>query len=225
MEKIRADLLQKLKREMERADITFAENVPMSRYTSFKAGGNAAVLAEVRDTDRLRALLALTSQEGVPHILLGNGSNTLFKDSGYEGVVIKLSQDFAKVSVDPDSCTAAAGTAVLLSSLTRTLLEESITGFEFASGIPGSLGGALFMNAGAYGGEMKQVVKSVRAIAPDGGAERVFSAEEMDFGYRHSVLAENGYIAVEAVLSLEKGDKEKIAAKMKDLTAHRRCRT
>lgn len=96
MEKIRADLLQKLKREMERADITFAENVPMSRYTSFKAGGNAAVLAEVRDTDRLRALLALTSQEGVPHILLGNGSNTLFKDSGYEGVVIKLSQDLQK---------------------------------------------------------------------------------------------------------------------------------
>lgn len=85
MEKIRADLLQKLKREMERADITFAENVPMSRYTSFKAGGNAAVLAEVRDTDRLRALLALTSQEGVPHILLGNGSNTLFKDSGMRG--------------------------------------------------------------------------------------------------------------------------------------------
>ena len=77
------------------------------------------------------------------------------------------------------------------------------------------------MNAGAYGGEMKQVVKSVRAIAPDGGAERVFSSEEMDFGYRHSVLAENGYIAVEAVISLEKGDKEKIAAKMKDLTARR----
>ena len=98
----------------------------------------------------------------------------MFKDSGYEGVVIKLSQDFAKVSVDLDSCTAAAGTAVLLSSLARTLLSESLTGFEFASGIPGSLGGALFMNAGAYGGEMKQVVKSVRAISAGRRRQREF---------------------------------------------------
>ena len=107
MEKIRADLLQKLKREMERADITFAENVPMSRYTSFKAGGNAAVLAEVRDTDRLRALLALTSQEGVPHILLGNGSNTLFSDAGFGGAVICLTGLNSRFSMQaqPDGST------------------------------------------------------------------------------------------------------------------------
>ena len=221
MEKIRADLLQKLKREMEKNDISFFENVPMSRYTSFKAGGNAAILAEAQDTDRLKTILALTAKEKVPHILLGNGSNTLFKDGGYEGVVIKLSQAFAGVSVAEDGVTVTAGAAVLLSALAKTLMSKGLTGFEFAGGIPGSLGGALFMNAGAYGGEMKQVVKSVRAVSPDGAEEKVFSSDEMEFGYRHSALEENGYIAVEAVLSLEKGDVEEIAARMKELAAKR----
>lgn len=221
MEKIRADLLQKLKREMEKNDISFSENVPMSRYTSFKAGGNAAILAEAQDTDRLKAILALTAQENIPHILLGNGSNTLFKDGGYEGVAIKLSQDFAGVSVAEDGITVTAGAAVLLSALAKTLMSKGLTGFEFAGGIPGSLGGALFMNAGAYGGEMKQVVKSVRAVSPDGAEEKVFSSDEMEFGYRHSALEENGYIAVEAVLSLEKGDVNEIAARMKELAAKR----
>lgn len=221
MEKIRADLLQKLKREMEKNDISFSENVPMSRYTSFKAGGNAAILVEAQDTHRLKTILALTAQEKVPHILLGNGSNTLFKDGGYEGVVIKLSQDFAGVSVAEDGVTVTAGAAVLLSVLAKTLMSKGLTGFEFAGGIPGSLGGALFMNAGAYGGEMKQVVKSVRAVSPDGAEEKVFSSDEMEFGYRHSALEENGYIAVEAVLSLEKGDAEEIADRMKELAAKR----
>ncbi len=224
MEKIRADLLQKLKEEMEKAEIHFEENVSMSRYTSFKAGGNAALLAQAKSHDQLKTLLQIACSEKVPHILLGNGSNTLFKDSGYEGIVIRLSDDMAYVSVMDDGVTVRAGASILLSTLSRILLDENLTGFEFASGIPGSLGGALFMNAGAYGGEIKQVVREVKTVSFDGTAEKIFSADEMDFGYRHSILQENGYIAVEAVIELKRGDHEKIAQEMKVLSEKRNSR-
>ncbi len=192
----------------------------MSRYTSFKAGGEAAFVAEAANEEQLKRILKITSNLEIPHILIGNGSNVLFKDSGYEGIVIRLSQDFAYVNVT-DEGRVVCGAAILLSSLSRELMKKELAGFEFASGIPGSLGGALFMNAGAYGGEMKQVVESVRAISADGSSERIFSNEEMKFGYRHSVLSENGYIAVEAVLNMEKGSGEKIAERMKELSARR----
>ncbi len=192
----------------------------MSRYTSFKAGGEAAFVAEAANEEQLKRILKITSNLEIPHILIGNGSNVLFKDSGYEVIVIRLSQDFAYVNVT-DEGRVVCGAAILLSSLSRELMKKELAGFEFASGIPGSLGGALFMNAGAYGGEMKQVVESVRAISADGSSERIFSNEEMKFGYRHSVLSENGYIAVEAVLNMEKGSGEKIAERMKELSARR----
>lgn len=205
---------------MQTAEISFEEKVSMSRYTSFKAGGEAAFVAEAANEEQLKRILKITSNLEIPHILIGNGSNILFKDSGYEGIVIRLSQDFAYVNVT-DEGRVVCGAAILLSSLSRELMKKELTGFEFASGIPGSLGGALFMNAGAYGGEMKQVVESVRAISADGSSERIFSNEEMKFGYRHSVLSENGYIAVEAVLNMEKGSGEKIAERMKELSARR----
>lgn len=220
MEKIRADLSEKIKKEMQKAEISFEEKVSMSRYTSFKAGGEAAFVAEAANEEQLKRILKITSNLEIPHILIGNGSNILFKDSGYEGIVIRLSQDFAYVNVT-DEGRVVCGAAILLSSLSRELMKKELAGFEFASGIPGSLGGALFMNAGAYGGEMKQVVESVRAISADGSSERIFSNEEMKFGYRHSVLSENGYIAVEAVLNMEKGSREKIAERMKELSARR----
>ena len=205
---------------MQKAEISFEEKVSMSRYTSFKAGGEAAFVAEAANEEQLKRILKITSNLEIPHILIGNGSNVLFKDSGYEGIVIRLSQDFAYVNVT-DEGRVVCGAAILLSSLSRELMKKELAGFEFASGIPGSLGGALFMNAGAYGGEMKQVVESVRAISADGSSERIFSNEEMKFGYRHSVLSENGYIAVEAVLNMEKGSGEKIAERMKELSARR----
>lgn len=220
--------LTELKKELRERNrgIDIIENAPMSQYTSFKAGGAAAALTEVKNVEELKAMLEILTERAIPHMILGNGSNTLFKDSGYEGVVIRLRPDcFSDVSFQEDSkgerCLVKAGSAILLSTLAKALLEESLTGFEFAAGIPGSFGGALFMNAGAYGGEMKQIVKSVRGVAPNGKSERIFSAEEMDFGYRHSVFQENGYIAVEAVLELRKGDKASIAAEMKEL-AYRR---
>lgn len=205
------------------------ENAPMSKYTSFKAGGSAKALIEVKSTEELKSLLQLFDEEGINHMMLGNGSNTLFKDSGYDGIVIKLSKEFSYVKIEGnaaelkmgESCRVIAGSAALLSVMAKTILENSLTGFEFASGIPGSFGGALFMNAGAYGGEMRQIVKWVKAVSPDGREEKIFTNEEMEFGYRHSILEENGYIAVEAYLELKKGSYDDISAQMKELAQKR----
>ncbi len=214
-------------------DIEIVENAPMSKYTSFKAGGNAKALINVTSIEDLKALLVLFNEKGIKHMVLGNGSNTLFKDSGYDGIVLRNmindtvvfeGEDNKKPSeleVGEKCIVTVRGTGILLSSLARAVAEESLTGLEFASGIPGSLGGALFMNAGAYGGEMVQVVKTVRAISPDGKEDRIFTNEELELTYRHSILEENGYIAVEAVLELTKGVKDDILAEMKDLATKR----
>ncbi len=214
------------------------ENADMSKYTSFRAGGHAAALVEVETKDELKAILQFVTAENIPHMMLGNGSNMLFKDSGYDGLVIKLSPtgfDYvAYITAEEglekgkpenlkpgEKYTVHVGTAMRNGILAKILQKDGLAGFEFASGIPGSLGGAVFMNAGAYGGEMKDIVKSVKAISPDGLEERIFTAEEMDFSYRHSILEENGYIAVEVTLELEKGDQEEIAACMKELLEKR----
>lgn len=203
-------------------NIAVQTDAPMSRYTSFKAGGSAAVLVSVSTEDALRQVLTDVADAGVKAMLLGNGSNTLFRDSGYDGVVIRLSPEggFGRM-VREEGGKVRCGAAVLLSSFAKYVLSESLTGFEFASGIPGSLGGAVFMNAGAYGGEMKDVLVAVRAVSPDGGQVREFSAGELALGYRRSALAENGYIVTEAVLQLSPGDPEEIASRMRELAEKR----
>ncbi|MBR5516479.1 MAG: UDP-N-acetylmuramate dehydrogenase [Firmicutes bacterium] len=223
MKEIKAEILK------INSDIEIIENAPMSKYTSFKAGGHAKALIDVTSVEDLKALLQLFHKKGVKHMILGNGSNTLFKDSGYDGIVlrnminkeIEFGTDPAELALGEKCEVTVGGTGILLSTLARTVAAESLTGLEFASGIPGSLGGALFMNAGAYGGEMVQVVKTVRVISPDGMEDKIMSNEEMEMSYRHSILEENGYIAVEAVLELTKGDKEAIMAEMKELATKR----
>ena len=245
MAKVHASLMTEIAKILkENKDVCVTENVDMAAFTSFRAGGRAALMAEAKNPAGLCAILRAVDSCRAPHIVLGNGSNTLFKDSGYDGVVVRLAPEgFAAVTVTGageggksdargageagsaevggDSVYVRAGAAVLLSSLARTLLNESLSGFEFASGIPGSFGGALFMNAGAYGGEMKDIVESVQAVCADGSAEKIFSAPEMDFSYRRSALQENGYIAVSAVLRLERGRREEIASRMKELAEKR----
>lgn len=203
--------------------LNLIENADMSRYTSFRAGGCASALVEVENTEKLRAVLQLVTAENIPHMVIGNGSNMLFKDSGYDGIVIRLSAegfDYVKYS-DEEDCIVHVGTAMKNGTLAKMLQNDGLAGFEFASGIPGSIGGAVFMNAGAYGGEMKDIVRSVKAVSPDGSEERIFTADEMDFSYRHSILEENGYIAVEVTIELKKGDKEEISALMKELLEKR----
>ena len=204
-----------------RPEIAIEENADMSTYTSFKAGGNAAALIKVSSVKALREVLKALTKYEIPHFFLGNGSNVLFRDEGYAGAVIKM-QNFSEVAVNGDKVICQTG--IYMSSLARILLGEGLSGFEFASGIPGTLGGGLFMNAGAYGGELKDIVLSVGAVSSDGAEERVFSPEEMQFGYRRSLLQENGFIAVEAELQLAEGHQSEIEAKMRELAAKRNAK-
>ena len=146
----------------------------------------------------------------------------IFRDEGYSGVVIKLSGEFEKIESDGEIL--KAGSAALLSSVAREALRGDLTGMEFASGIPGSLGGAVFMNAGAYGGEMKDILKRVWAMSRDGKEEKIFSAEELKLTYRHSALEENGYIVLFAEIALKKGERQEIADRMKELAEKRNAK-
>ena len=218
--------------------IEIEENADMAQHTSFKAGGCAAALVTVRSGVALKAVLQIMAKLEVPHIFLGNGSNMLFRDEGYDGAVIKMA-DFGKLYLQPEESftgeifpglsaeesraedTVMCEAGIYMSTLAKQLMNAGLSGFEFASGIPGSLGGGLFMNAGAYGGELKDIVKGVLAVSPDGSCTRVFTNEEMQFAYRHSILQENGYIAVAASLKLAKDEPAKIAERMRELAQKR----
>ncbi|WP_251615380.1 UDP-N-acetylmuramate dehydrogenase [Senimuribacter intestinalis] len=198
------------------------KNIEMKEYTSFKAGGKAAELIIVESVDELRQVLAEIDREQKPYLILGNGSNTLVKDSGFAGTVVKLGENFNQVKVHGETGEKlVCGCGALMSSVAKFALAESLTGFEFASGIPGSIGGAVFMNAGAYGGEMKDIVESVNLVSRDGRILRTVSGAEMDFSYRHSILQETGEVAVSVVLRLSKGDSAEISDTMRELTRRR----
>ena len=214
------DAIQALVSQWKENNIAVISDAPMKAYTSFKAGGNAVALVMVDSVPQLQQVLADVAEAGVPSMLLGNGSNTLFKDSGYDGVVIKLGEGFSACE-HLGGGLVTAGASVLMSVLAKYLLRESLSGFEFASGIPGSLGGAVFMNAGAYGGELKDILVSATAVSRDGSEIREFTAEELQLSYRHSVLEDNGYIAVAAKLQLTPGNPEEIQAKMRELLEKR----
>ncbi|MDO4395683.1 MAG: UDP-N-acetylmuramate dehydrogenase [Clostridia bacterium] len=166
----------------------------------------------------LEVLIELNSKAD-PYIMLGNGTNTLVKDSGYHGTVVKLGDSFNKVKVEGERVTAGGG--ALLSVIAKVALGESLTGFEFAGGIPGSVGGAIFMNAGAYGGEMKDIVETVTLAKKDGSGVVTVKGEDMDFGYRHSVLEETGDIVLSVTYKLAKGDRQEIQSTMSELTQKR----
>ena len=192
----------------------------MSRHTTFKIGGPCSILVKIDEVSQLTKLLPYLVEEKIPYFFLGNGSNLLVSDKGYEGVVITFSKKLAEdVIVDGDKITAGGG--VLLSKVAKYALDENLTGFEFAAGIPGTVGGAMVMNAGAYDGEMKQVVESVEVIDKEGNL-RVLSCEDMEFGYRTSILKREPFIVTKTTFKLGKGDKDVIKEKMDDLAAKRR---
>lgn len=190
---------------------------PMSVHTTFKTGGAADVFVEPSDIDELKETLKLLQAE--PFYLIGNGSNLLVSDDGLRGVVLHLAKGFSGIKVEGN--TLICGAAATLSQIARTAFDNALCGFEFAAGIPGSLGGAIVMNAGAYDGEMKQVVKRVTLMSYEGEIVEK-NAEEMHFSYRHSILKEERFIVLEAVIALEAGDKPKIREKMDDLATKRR---
>ena len=195
------------------------ENVDMRQYTSFKAGGSAKEMVIVESVEELQKVLQEIHRENKKWLMLGNGSNTLISDKGFDGLVVKLGDSFASVEVEEDGL--VCGTAALMSVVAKIALRESMTGFEPLSGIPGSLGGAVFMNAGAYDGEMKDVVEYVDIVTKDGAEVKRVKGEDMDFSYRHSILEETGDVAVSVKLKMPKGNPEEISAKMQELMKRR----
>lgn len=190
----------------------------MSRHTTFRVGGPAdyfIVPESIEELSKLVKYLNLVERE---YFILGNGSNLLVGDHGYRGVVIWIADNFAEIKVEGNKIIAGAG--AMLSKVASTALEAGLTGFEFASGIPGSVGGAMVMNAGAYGGEMKDIVKRVEVVTTDGDVFEMSNAE-MNFGYRTSVCRKAKLAVTKVEFELETGDKEAIKARMDELKAQR----
>lgn len=194
------------------------QNAPMSDHTSFKIGGPADFLLMPRSVTQIKKTIERCQHLNMPYYVVGNGSNILVDDDGIRGLVIKIGDNLKAVEVKETSIEAEAG--VLLSTLSKVALEASLEGLAFASGIPGTLGGAIFMNAGAYGGEMKDVVKWVEVLTPEGQICRLSNAE-LAFGYRSSLVKSKGYIVLKVALALKKGDYQAIKAEMDDLTQRR----
>ncbi len=198
--------------------IEYVENEPMNRHTTFKIGGNADVFVKVADTHQLKVALKAAAEFNVPYFILGRGSNLLVSDKGIEGAVISLGE-VDEIRIEGETVICGAGAS--LRSVCLFCLKESLSGLEFAYGIPGSMGGAVFMNAGAYGGEMAQVVEKVQAV--DGaGNEVLLCGDELKFGYRTSVFKTNGLIVTQVVLKLSKGKNDEIKAQMDDYFNRRR---
>ena len=191
---------------------------PMSSHTTFRIGGPAEVFLMPEYYEQIRSALALCREEGLPYFVLGNGSNLLVSDSGYRGVIIQMDRNMGDIELKGTEIRACAG--ALLSSVAAAARKASLTGFEFAGGIPGTLGGAVVMNAGAYGGEMKDVLREVTVMTKEGDI-RVIPSDRLELGYRTSIIKKAGYLVLEAVISLEKGDPQAIQEKTKELASKR----
>lgn len=194
---------------------------PMSKHTSFCIGGPADVLVSPVSEGELRDLLIFCKEKKLPYYIIGKGTNLLVRDKGIRGIVIKTDKLFSYVELEDNRVKAGAG--LDLGELSRKVADKGLSGLEFAVDIPGSLGGAIVMNAGAYGGEMKDVVLQVRVLN-EKGEFQALSAEQLDFGYRYSTLQECSSIVVDAVLELTPGDTEAIYALMNDFTKRRKSR-
>ena len=193
-------------------------NAPMSEHTTLKLGGPADYLVFPRSAEEIGALFAEAGAYNLPVTVIGHGSNLLVLDGGIRGLVICIGKNMRTITREGNIIRAQAG--AMLGSVAAEAAEAGLSGLEFASGIPGTVGGGVTMNAGAYNGEMSQVVQSVRALSP-GGEEITLSREKMDFRYRHSAVTEKNIIVTEAAFELRPGDPAKIRAKMSELNARR----
>ncbi len=194
---------------------------PMSKHTSFRVGGPVRLMALPRKKGEIQGILKTAKSMGIVPFFLGNGTNLLVADAGYEGFVVKLAGDFNQVQEAGGNLTA--GAAVLLSRLANAALERGLTGLEFAQGIPGSVGGGVSMNAGAYGGELAQVLDSVTALELD-GTKRVIPARECGLGYRRSIFSDGTRLILSASFALTPGDRAAISSRMAELAAQRKAK-
>lgn len=193
---------------------------PMKRHTTFQAGGPADYYAAPKTEEQLGRLLVFLRKEKIPYYILGNGSNLLVSDSGYRGVIVST-RELAGCEILGTRVRAGAG--IRLNHLAREICQAGLAGFEFAAGIPGTLGGAVVMNAGAYGGEMAQVLTKVRVLTPEGMAEEI-PVEELELGYRSSCIPRREYVVLSAELALSAGEPEEIRSRIEELARRRRER-
>lgn len=196
----------------------FFVNEPMSRHTTFNIGGPADYLLFPANMEQLSKIFVLLKNYDIPHTILGNGSNVLVLDKGIRGAVIKMHAPMSYKRCEGHKIVAGAG--AYLKHVSQFAADNGLTGLEFACGIPGSLGGAVFMNAGAYDGEMAKIVTQVKTVTHNGKI-LTYEKDELDFGYRHSVFQHNGQAICEITLELAPGDKEAIQAKIDDFTQRR----
>ena len=204
-------------------EIVSEENVsaqePMKSHTTFRIGGPADYFVTPHTTEEIKRLLLLCKKEKIPYYVVGNGSNLLVSDRGFRGVIIQIFKNFNEMVLEETKVIRVQAGA-LLSKIANFAKDQELTGFEFAGGIPGTIGGAVMMNAGAYGGEMKDVLKGATVLDQEGNIF-FLSNEELKLSYRSSIVGEKGYIVLEAWIALEKGEKRAIEAKMEDLKQRR----
>ncbi|HJC50763.1 MAG TPA: UDP-N-acetylmuramate dehydrogenase [Candidatus Anaerostipes avistercoris] len=212
-------VIEQLKKVLEGDQVLTGE--PMSRHTTFRIGGPADIFVIPKTIEDISHVCAIAKKQEIPLFVLGNGSNLLVADQGMDGIVLQIYKNFSGVSADGNELAIKAGT--LLSTAAKAAQAEELTGFEFAGGIPGTFGGAVVMNAGAYGGEMVQVLKEVTVLTPEGEIKTI-PAEELELGYRTSNILKNGYVVLSGTIALEKGDPEQIKAKMDEYSTARRTK-
>lgn len=192
---------------------------PLKNHTTFQIGGKCIALIEPKKVEDIIEAIKICRENNLKFFVIGNGSNLLVPDDGYNGVIIKIKSEFSNIQVEGECLIAHSGAK--LSEVYTVAYENSLTGFEFASGIPGTIGGAIFMNAGAYGGEMKDIVESVEVLDFDNYEVKELKNEELDFSYRKSIIQRKNYIVLTIKLKLKKGNKEEIKAVYEDLREKR----
>lgn len=197
----------------------FYRDEPLKKYTSFHIGGSADLLIKPNSAECIGQLIRLCKEKNIPYYLLGRGSNVLVSDNGLRGVVIVISDSFSKISVNGEQLICEAGAS--LNKICTAARDNSLTGLEFAYGIPGTVGGAVYMNAGAYGGEMKDVVEYCEFLNENGEIQRL-SADELDLSYRHSFFTGKNCVILNVALNLKKGEKSAISEKMSELMNKRK---
>lgn len=215
------DFLEKLTDAAGKGNVLVDE--PMYKHITFRVGGKAAYFVEPDSVEGVcRVMELLKTEESIPYFVMGNGSNLLVTDEGYDGVIVKIGSRLSKAEFSGNMLTVEAG--AMLSTVSKAACERGLSGMERISGIPGTVGGAVTMNAGAYGGEIKDIIVSAKVLDVESGSIITIPVEEMKLSYRHSVVMEKKYIVLEASFKLTEGDREEIIDVMNDCTAKRKSK-
>ncbi len=191
---------------------------PMKNHTTFRIGGSADALVSVKNAEEIGEIISYCREKDIPYMIMGNGSNMLVSDKGIRGVVIQIASGMNECKIEGENVYAQAG--ILMTALANRILEAELAGFEFASGIPGTLGGGIYMNAGAYGGELKDIITDVTYIDKNGKI-KTSPNSELDFGYRHSIFESGEYVILSCNMKLKKGNTDDIKAQMRDYSNRR----